>query len=214
MRREVPVAITMIVGLIFLLNNMVSIQVGGSSLADLVRELSTWITIVSAFAVGLASVNLMRVHARNIGRKRPRWMLSVILIAAFVLFAVVGIAARTYNVAGAIVLNQNLFDHIQTPLGSAMFSIIAFYIASAAYRAFRMRSTEATILLAAAILLMLGRAPIGEVIWSQFPVIGDWLMDIPNAAGQRAVLIGAAIGGFATALRVLFGMERGHLGGE
>lgn len=214
MRREIPVAITMIVGFIFLLNNMVTIQIGDTTLASVVRDLSTWVTIVSAFAVGLASVNLMRIHSRNVTRRRDRWWLSVILIATFVLFTVVGIMARTFNAPWAVTMNQKLFDNIQTPLGSAMFSIIAFYIASAAYRAFRMRSFEASILLAAAILLMLGRAPIGEVIWRQFPPIANWLMDIPNNAGQRAVLIGAAIGGFATALRVLIGMERGHLGGE
>ena len=214
MRREIPVIITIVVGFMFLLNNLVTVQIGDMTLALAVRELSTWVTIVSAFAVGLASVNLMRIHARNVSRQRDRWWLSVVLVATFVLFTVVGVLARTYNVTWAVQFNQKLFDHIQTPLGSAMFSIIAFYIASAAYRAFRMRSLEASILLASAILLMLGRAPIGEVIWRQFPPIANWLMDIPNNAGQRAVLIGAAIGGFATALRVLIGMERGHLGGE
>ena len=68
-------------------------------------------------------------------------------------------------------------------------------------------------MLIAAILIMLGKAPVGEMIWSKFPTISTWLMDIPNTVGQRAIMIGAAIGGFATSLRILLGIERGHLGG-
>jgi len=101
-----------------------------------------------------------------------------------------------------------------SPLGAAMFAMLAFYIASASYRAFRMRSLEATILLISAVLVMLGRAPIGELMWNQFPTIATWLLNIPNTAGQKAIMIGSAIGAFATSLRILLGIERGHLGME
>ncbi len=61
---------------------------------------------------------------------------------------------------------------------------------------------------------MLGNVPIGEKIWSQFPTIGNWLMDVPNLAGQRGMLIGAGIGGIASGLRVLLGIEKSYLGGS
>ncbi len=60
---------------------------------------------------------------------------------------------------------------------------------------------------------MLGKAPVGELMWSQFPTVSNWIFDVPTMVGQRAIMIGSAIGAFATALRILLGLERGHLGG-
>ncbi|MCL5039724.1 MAG: hypothetical protein M1299_07900, partial [Firmicutes bacterium] len=86
--------------------------------------------------------------------------------------------------------------------------------ASASFRAFRARNVEATILLLAGVLVLLGRAPVGELISGFFPRGADWLMNVPNIAGNRAILIGAAIGTVATGLRLLLGIDRGYLGGE
>jgi hypothetical protein len=95
-----------------------------------------------------------------------------------------------------------------------MFALLAFYIASAAFRAFRIRSFEAMLLAVAAVLVMLGRVPIGEAIWNGLPKIADWIMNVPNNAAKRAILIGAALGAIATGLKVILGLERNYLGGE
>lgn len=214
MRREVPLIITFVAGMIVLLARVFTAADGGEFfLANWAAELTDWVIIVSAFAVGLASVNLFRIHSDLIARQRPGWINSLTLLLAIVVFAVVGTAARFGAGDFFTDLNQNLYDSIIAPLGAAMFAILAFYIASAAYRAFRMRSFEASLLLISAVLVMLGKAPVGELIWNQFPEIANWLVDIPNTVGQRSIMIGAAIGGFATSLRILLGIERGHLGG-
>jgi hypothetical protein len=92
--------------------------------------------------------------------------------------------------------------------------MVAFFVASSAYRAFRARSAEALLFLVAGAIVMLGRAPIGEVIWSQFPVITEWIMKYPNLAGMRGVQIGVAVGVIGVGIRVLLGIDRSYLGGE
>lgn len=109
---------------------------------------------------------------------------------------------------------QWIFLFLFSPMQATMFSILAFYIASAAYRAFKAKTRESTLLLGAAFLVMLGRVPIGASLWSGFGAVADWIMEVPNTAGQRAILIGAALGIVSTALRILLGIERSYMGAE
>jgi hypothetical protein len=104
-----------------------------------------------------------------------------------------------------------------------MFAMLAFYIASAAYRSFRARSALATILLVSAVLVMIGRVPLGEILWPPFTIgslavpgaaqVSDWLINVPNLAAKRAIYIGLGLGGAATALKVVLGIEAPHLRG-
>ena len=107
-----------------------------------------------------------------------------------------------------------VYDHIFFPCNATMFALLAFFIASAAFRAFRARNTEAALLLGAAILVLLGRAPIGRLIHDALPTITDWIIDFPNNAGRRAIIMGAALGAIVTGLRVLLGLERQHVGSD
>lgn len=214
MRREVPVVITFIVGAIMLLSNFITMPMGNYSLAKLAQEMGAWVILISAFAVGLASVNLARIHGRNLFSAKSRFNSALLLIALFV-WTILGIVQfhRPKSVFWTG-LNQNMYNSVLSPLSAAMFALIAFYLGSAAYRVFRMRSVDSTILLVACVLMMLGQAPIGALIWNKFPTVSAWLLSVPNNVGQRAIMMGAAIGAFATSLRILFGIERGHFGAD
>jgi hypothetical protein len=109
---------------------------------------------------------------------------------------------------------QWLYNYVFAPCNATMFALLAFYVASAAFRAFRARNVEAGLLLGSAIVILIGRAPFGRAIDPLLPEVADWILDIPNNAGRRAIMMGAAIGAIATSLRVILGLERSHLGSD
>jgi hypothetical protein len=107
------------------------------------------------------------------------------------------------------------FDGLFVSLGSAMFSLLGFYIASAAYRAFRIRSAESALMMLAALLVMLGQIPfmlfgsgeVGQYLHHLFPSVRLWLLTVPNSAAFRAIEIGAAIAALIIGFRMWFSIE-------
>jgi hypothetical protein len=95
-----------------------------------------------------------------------------------------------------------------------MFSVLAFFVASAAFRTFRARSVEATLLLLAALLVMFGRVPFGEMIFKPSPDVAEWIMSGPALGAKRAIVLGVSLGAIAMSLRIVLGIERSHLGGD
>jgi len=103
------------------------------------------------------------------------------------------------------------FDHIMIPIQATMFSLLAFYIASAAYRAFRARSLLSTVLLIAAFIVMarvLEMGPLTDLVNK----LSAWVLLVPNLAAKRAIWIGVGLGIVATSLKVILGIERSYLG--
>lgn len=104
----------------------------------------------------------------------------------------------------------HFFDYILIPLQATMFALLAFFITSASYRAFRARNLLATLLLISALIVMLRFTP-GP--WGEYLAkTSSWVMNVPNLAAQRAIVIGIGLGIVATALKVILGIERGYMG--
>lgn len=115
-----------------------------------------------------------------------------------------------------------IFDYVNTAAAATVFSILAFYIASAAYRAFRIRTFDATVMLIAALIVMVGRIPFGEMFSNSLPdylafmkldVITSFFFNYPVTAAKRAIFLGLSLSIVATSLRVILGIERTYLGG-
>ena len=213
MRREIPLAITFLVGLFMLVDFFVPHH-GVSAAAE---EMKQWGTIVIAASILLGVGNLIRVHYRKIRRKSDGWGYSIITLAAMAVMLYFGGPWGTIEEGSAF---NWMFLNMQVPLQSTMFSLLAFFIASAAYRAFRLRSAEAGLLLTAAIIVMLGRVPLGQFLTrglpekATLPWLTETIMTYPNMAAFRGILMGAALGVMAMGLRIILGIERSYLGGE
>ncbi|MCR6624258.1 MAG: hypothetical protein NDF58_06790 [archaeon YNP-LCB-024-027] len=175
---------------------------------DWVTWLQTFATHISYFATWLGFLTAARVHIYNIQRRTPGvWYFSIVMFAS----CLIPFLAALPEIAKPSITNQVYqwpFNWVYTPLGAALYATTGFYIFSAAYRAFRARSFEATILLVAGCLVMLGNAPIGEVIWGGIPYINDWLQMTGQTPGMRALNITAALGIVYFGLRVAVGAEK------
>ena len=216
MKLQVPLLITFLAGVFMAVQFFVPHEVG----VTVYTELLNWGRIVAAFALVLGIQSLLRTHVEKIRRRRRDWPYSTVAIASFVMMVVIGIGFGSDRGSGF----DWIFTHVQVPLDATMFSLLAFFIASAAFRTFRARSTEATLLLVAAIVVMLGRVPgslivvfgqsgVGEWLHTNMPDVSEWIMNFPSIAGKRGIIFGVALGSIATALRIMLGIERSHLGG-
>ncbi len=205
MRLVIPLIITFLAGMIMILQFFIPHRPFG----ELGANLQEWFFIVASAAIFLGALNLMHVHIRKIRLRLRNWKYSPVTLIGFLAMFVTGLLfglteGRPFDY---------MFQNMVVPMGATMFSLLAFFVASAAFRAFRASNWRATLLLASAFIVMLGRVPIGDMIWSKIPVISEWIMQVPNLAGQRAVMIGVAMGVVATSLRMIFGIERSYLGG-
>jgi hypothetical protein len=171
-------------------------------------EILEWATIVYAFALILGSISLWNSHARKIRLKADGWLYSIVTLVTLVVMTALGVWK---GIAGDSPVGH-IYDTVNSPLASTMFALLAFFIASAAFRAFRARNVEATLLLLTAILMMIGRVSIGEWLWRGFPPLTEWFLDVPNLAAKRAVALGVGLGAISTALKIILGIERSYLG--
>jgi hypothetical protein len=217
MRREIPLIITAVVGFTFIIQFFVPHY----PFSVFERLFSDWVQIIIAFAIWLGALNLLKVSLEKISRKKKDWPFAVVTVAGFLLIAIPGFffsGGRRFQDPGTAF--DYIYQNIYSPLSATMFALLAFFVASASYRAFRARSKEATLLLLAAFFVMLGRVPVGDMISSFMPEgyrlssLADWIMNYPQTAGQRAIMIGIALGTISTSLRLLLGIERSYLGGD
>ncbi|MBM3495538.1 MAG: hypothetical protein FJX72_14635 [Armatimonadetes bacterium] len=171
--------------------------------------------VLAAFTLGLGVFSLVRIHGGKVAKLREGWENSVVLLLGIVVMAVAGLRyeeSRFY---------RSLFRDVLNSFDAAMFATLAFFIISAAYRAFRVKSAEATLLMFAALVVMLGQIPIGQYLTHWIPEkgtfaslfrldnISNWLLITVNAPATRAIGFGLGIGALAIAMRLWLSLERG-----
>ncbi len=188
-------------------------------LSDWLPAVNNFFVVLMAMAWGMGLISLAVVHGNTIRRRRPEWYNSV---AFFIAVAVGMIAGMGYGLPGGWLksVNELVFNSMLRPMGSTVFSLLAFHITTAAYRAFRVRSAEALVMIGAALIVMLGQIPIGlwlthalpESLW--LPSMSQWLLYVVNTAAVRAMWFGIMLGAIATGLRYWLSLERGAFFGD
>ena len=207
--RILPTTVAMVVGIFILAGVFVAEWPGKIfGLSGLINQVSllfvSWVTIVAAFALFLGFANVISVHWSRIQTQRPGNLYSIVLLVSLAATLAVGFLSGGPNSDSS----RFIFDSILQPLESTFFALLAIFIATAAFRAFRVRNLETLIFVLFAVIVLLGQVPIGIYLWAELPVIKDWILNVPALAGARGILLGVALGAIATGLRVLIGADR------
>lgn len=223
MRKTLPLLVTFALGALML----VEFFVPAGGMRVVVSLLQEWGLVLAATAFVLGGINVLQVNIPKIRRREEDWPYKVVLLASAFVMGVAGFVGGREEIVltsgstwadGVRFHSRETFDwiyeYVFAPANATMFSLLAFFVASAAFRAFRARNVEATLMLGTAIVVMLGVIPLGEWLHEGMPALKDWILEYANNAGRRAVLVGAALGAVATGLRVILGIERGHLGSD
>jgi hypothetical protein len=228
MKRNVPLLITALGGFVLIVAYFIPATQGWGEIAAI------WFDILAAIAFVLGGGNLLKIHLKKVSDQKTGWGYSLITVLAFLTTLFVGL--------GKVGVNPNpmypdfpwsgdyreiggpfwwLYEFAFKPLTATMFAMLAFYIASAAFRAFRAKNIEAILLLGTAFIILLGRTFAGIYLTSWMPdsVSGlrienltIYIMSVFNTAGNRAIMIGIALGIASTSLKVLLGVDRSYLG--
>jgi hypothetical protein len=214
MRREVPLAIVFICGAFMAFQYFIPHYVS----ATIYQYALNWTIIIGIFTLTIGIGSLISMHYGKISSRAERWQYSLVTLAALAFMTILGLFSP-----GALQDPKSLFMkmyfYVLSPVQATMFSLLAFFIASAAYRAFRAKTVLATLLLISAVIVMLGRIPVGDMLTSWLPEglrfsdIARYILDYPNTAAKRAIYIGVGLGVGVTSLKIILGIERTWLGG-
>ncbi len=276
MRRQIPLLITFVVGMVMLLEAFIP----HPPFDQLNESLSITFDVLAAFAFVLGGGNLAKIHLAKISRSESGWGYSAVTIGGFFtmlaigLFKVGGPSGVKHALEAKGTWFQAAYDYCFLPLSATTFSLLAFFVASASYRAFRAKNREATLLLIAALIILLGRTLVGAALtetlpgslellfaallaaiaWGRYrskrwislagigilaaflvirtvygylvlaagepfyhltvPDLVNWIMVVPQMAGQRAIMIGICLGIISMSLRLILGVERSYLGSD
>jgi hypothetical protein len=207
MRRQIPLALCFVFGVFMAIQYFIPHH----SVADMQERVLMWLQTLLAFAFLLGTISLIKVHYHKIRDRTDDRAYSYVTLIGLLTMIGFGFFHSSHNLPGSPF--SMLFLNVQVPIEATMFSLLAFYVASAAFRAFRARTLEATLLLVAACIVMLGRVPIGDIIHEGIPQMTRWILEVPNLASKRGVMIGVGLGMMATALKIILGIERAWMGG-
>lgn len=214
MKQQVPLVLCFLFGIVMILTEFSPHTASQATY----KEIANWGRVISPFVFILAVVTLIQTHWTRIQRRVEHWQYSLVVFLGMIVMVVAGLPSGPQHPAF-----KWLFNNVQVPMDATMFSLLAFFIASAAYRAFRARTFEATLLLVTAVIVMLGNIPIGDLVWNKVMAWSpwtdkvsearQWILDNPNLSARRGIILGVSLGAISQSIRIILGIERSYLGG-
>ena len=169
--------------------------------------------VIGLFAVGVGIVNIFMVHTHRIIRLKPNWEHSVVLLVGFFTVMIFAVLKWTgpqpppgQPHVGVGALFDTVITKIMVHMNSTIYSFLAFFVTSAALRAFRVRGLESAVMMVSAVIVLLSMAP--ETSFPLLASVREWMDAKINTAVFRALIFGMFLGGITVAMRMWLGIER------
>jgi hypothetical protein len=215
-KREIPLLIVGITGVLMFIQYFIPAEpqtvANGTFLNTLSREVfarsQDWVMIIGILALPLGIWSLLKANMQKLSGPKGERFYSGVLLFGFLIMIITGLKEANLETGSYFDL---IFKTILVPIQATIFSLLAFFVASAAYRAFRARSVLATILLLTAFIVMFRFVPLGPVSTAVQVAVG-WILYVPNMAANRAIGIGIALGSIAMCIKIILGIERTYMG--
>src|SRR5208282_5824471 len=171
-------------------------------------QLVQWASVVGYFAILVGTIDIVIFHLKPLRSKESgQWQYSAVLL----IITAIGLVLGTAGVLSGAGINYPpfawLYNAIYVPSNATVYAILVFYIASASYRAFRIKNAQAAFLVLVGFIIMFADIGVGYVIWPGFVPLGNWINTYPVAAAFRPIIIGSGLGVIITGLRALLGRD-------
>jgi hypothetical protein len=180
--------------------------------AGLSSELQLWSSAISGFTLFIGLITIFARYIRSVMNREQNWPFHLYCLIVIILWVPFGFLQGIYSD-----IYQTLYLSTKITLHITIIGMMGWFVVSAMYRTFRVRSFRTAVLAILAIAMIFFNAP---YITTPYPVIGDvsyWLLNNPQMSASRAMVICGGIGGVILGIRILLGLERGALrmtGGE
>lgn len=208
MKKSIPILIVFITGMIMVMQYFVP----HAASEFLFTYANDFVIVIGILALPLGIFSLMRGTVKKAIKDPKERLYALATIIGFLVMVLSGLQRSQFTTPGTLL--QNLFNYIMIPCQATIFSMLAFYIASAAYRAFRIRTLLASVLLVTAFIVMMRIIPLPEPLSSWNSSLVQWILAVPNMAAKRAIIIGVGLGAISYSMKIILGIERGYMGGE
>jgi len=204
-QKEIALGILVLSGVFMIVSYYFDLP--GKQLSRVASELTVWVVILSSLALLFGGFSLLRRNYRTISLRQKGWTYDIIGLVFLIMFLIAGLYYGQSSYQWGF-----LFDNFYYAARSTMYSAGTFYIYSTWYRAMRVRNLDSLIMVAFAIIMMLGTAPIFGLVYPGFGDIKTYLMNVGQLGAMRGFQMSTNIGLCVLSLRIIVGMETSAIG--
>lgn len=201
MRRSLPAALVVLVGLVLLLD-FVLINPSVAGLADALLEL---VVLLAAAAAVAGAVALVLRHWTDLVERRHDPLGSLVLLSGFGIMLLAGLYPGSGGAGGPAA--RWLVAALLAPLVASLFGMLFLFLLMATRRGLLIRPRQTAVMLVAAIGAIALLLPIGGGAGAWLASAAGWATDIPIGGVFRGLLIGVAIVTAVHATRVLLAVD-------
>ena len=112
MKRELPLVITAIAGLVFAISYFIPHEPFG----DAENIFGDWYSIIAAFAIWLGLLNLVQISLQKIARKSEGWVYSLITVISMLIMLVIGFTAVDNSISDGTAHEAEATDAERLPI--------------------------------------------------------------------------------------------------